>query len=141
MSPERDLATKDQPDPSVRGVRVRVDLHSLVGLARPGGLPGPVLRLERDLAELRAAREQAPPDLVDEVLDRAAVEFVEDAVHEVADLELGGTQELRIGLGGEQFRHLAELAFGGREGLLGEDLGTVLLLRGQIGSTFTQALP
>jgi hypothetical protein len=54
-------------------------------------------------------------------------------VDEVADLELGGAEELVIGLGGEQFGHLSDLGLGGPEGLLGEDLGAFLLLGGQVG--------
>src|SRR5439155_426965 len=65
-------AAEDEPDPSKSRVRVRVDLHPLVAFAHPGGLPGPVLRFEGDLGELRTAREHAPADLVDQVLDRAA---------------------------------------------------------------------
>ncbi len=54
-------------------------------------------------------------------------------VHEVADPELSGAEELAIGAGGEQFGHLTEFTLGGSEGLLVEDLGTLLLLGGQVG--------
>src|SRR5207245_10741232 len=73
-------AAEDEPDPSKSRVRVRVDLHPLVAFAHPGGLPGPVLRFEGDLGELRTAREQAQADLVDQVMDRADIEHVECAV-------------------------------------------------------------
>ena len=56
-----------------------------------------------------------------------------DLVHEVADLELGGAEELPIGLGGQPFGHLTEFALGGSEGFLVEDLGALLLLGGQVG--------
>src|SRR3989442_8478415 len=79
-------AAEDEPDPSESRVRVRIDLHPVVAFADPGSLPGPVLRLEGDLGKLWTAREQAPADLVDQVLDRAAVELVERAVDEVTDL-------------------------------------------------------
>jgi hypothetical protein len=54
-------------------------------------------------------------------------------VHQVADLELGGAEELAIRPGGEQFGHLTEFALGGPDGLLVEDLGALLLLGGQLG--------
>ncbi len=54
-------------------------------------------------------------------------------VREVADLELGGAEELPIGPGGEQFGQLMEFALGGSDGLLVEDLGALLLLGGQVG--------
>src|SRR6267378_187120 len=44
-----------------------------------------ILRYELDLLELRVRREKASADLVDEVLDRAAVELVEDAFDLVTD--------------------------------------------------------
>jgi hypothetical protein len=54
-------------------------------------------------------------------------------VDEVADLELGGAEELPVGSGGEQLGHLAEFALGGGDGPLVEDLGALLLLGGQVG--------
>jgi hypothetical protein len=63
-------------------------------------------------------------------LDHPRREFV----GEVTDLELGGAEELAIGLGGQEFGHLLDLGLGGLEGLLGEDLGVFLLLGSQIES-------
>jgi hypothetical protein len=54
-------------------------------------------------------------------------------VDEAADLELGGAEELAVGLGGEEFGHLADFGLGRLESLLGEDLGAFLLLGGQVG--------
>jgi hypothetical protein len=54
-------------------------------------------------------------------------------VDEVADLELGGAEELAVGLGGEELGHLADLDPGGLEGLLGEDPGAFLLFGSQVG--------
>jgi hypothetical protein len=54
-------------------------------------------------------------------------------VHEVADLKLGATEEVSIGLGGEQLGHLADLVLGGPEALLGEDLGALVLVGSQVG--------
>jgi hypothetical protein len=55
-----------------------------------------------------------------------------DRVDDVADLELGLSQDLVIGLGGQESGHLEDVSFEGLEHGLDEFLGMGLLLGGQL---------
>jgi len=62
-------------------------------------------------------------------LDRLGVDLMDD----VADLELGLSQDLIVRLGGQEAGHLQEVAFDGPQEGLGQVLGMGLLLGGQVG--------
>src|SRR5213593_4609133 len=76
-------APQDQADFSEGRARFREDADT--SGAVPHMVRRVILRDELDLLKLRVCREQASADLVDEVLDGATVEVVEDALDLIAD--------------------------------------------------------
>src|SRR5207248_3971589 len=76
-------APEDQTDLPKRRLRLGEDAHAAGAVTHVIG--GVVLGDEFDLPKLRMRREETRADLVDEMLDRAAVEFVEDAFDLVTD--------------------------------------------------------
>src|SRR5438477_1396115 len=77
------LAPKDETDLPKRRLRLGEDAHAAGAVTHVIGCV--VLGDELDLAELGVRRQQARTDLVDEMLDRATVELVEDALDLVTD--------------------------------------------------------
>jgi hypothetical protein len=66
------------------------------------------------------------------VLDLGLEHVGGDLMDQAPELELGGSQDLAIISGGQESGHLKDLVLGRLERLLGEDLGVLLLLGGQL---------
>src|SRR5215467_6531964 len=104
-SPFRHLrgAHERQPDQAMGWEGRGVYLHLGVGLGDDGWVGRAVLPFERDLGELRVAREDARAHLMHEVLDGLADELMEDDQRQVADL-LGG--DVVRSVGGKQIGYV-----------------------------------